>query len=365
VQDIAAPARCARRRQARKFPILAATLLLAPACGDSPSTPSHGVDLNALFRAAAPAEIAAVEAEWAARTPAAQGVTAEVTTSMLMAGGPGTVRVFSHLVDGHRHYGATLSPAGAAPGSLPVVVYAHGGDEGVSVDALATMTFLLGAPARDFVYVIPSFRSEPLSVSNSAWTSGGEASPWDRDVDDALAFLDVVLQRVPEADSRRIGVLGVSRGGGVGLLMAIRDPRIDRVAVMAGPTDFLGPWVRQVTEEALAGRPRDLPGLRVMNQRFIQPLGRGEITEAAVRRELIRRSPVLWPQRLPPVQVHHGTADVVVPVEQAESLRAALQRVGGRTGDEFFLYPGAGHNLLERREIDARLVAWLEAVRGG
>jgi dipeptidyl aminopeptidase/acylaminoacyl peptidase len=344
--------------------LLAATMLPA-ACGDSPSGPRSGVDLDALFRPASAVEMATVEAEWSARTPTAREVLEEATSLTLMAGGAGEVRVFSHVVDGHRHYGATLAPVGAEAGTLPVVVVAHGGDEGIAVDALALMTLLLGAPARNFVYVVPSFRSEPLTVGSTVWTSGGAASPWDRDVDDALALLDVALQHVPEADPARIGALGLSRGGGVALLMAIRDPRIDRVSVLAGPTDFLSPWVREVTADALAGRPRDLPGLRILNQRFIRPLGQGEISEAAVRLELVRRSPVLWARRLPPVQVHHGTADSVVPVEQAESLRDALQRAGGRSSDEVFLYPGVGHNLFESPAISPRLLAWLEAVRAG
>lgn len=282
-----------------------------------------------------------------------------------MAGGLGTVRVFSHVVDGHRHYGATMSPVFAAPGSLPVLVFAHGGDEGMRVDDLALVTLLLGEQVRNFVYVIPSFRSEPLIVGSSWFTSEGAPSPWDRDVDDALAFLDVALQHVPEADASRIGVLGASRGGAVGLLMAIRDPRIDRVSVLAGPSDFLGSWVRGLTEDALRDRLAPLPGIHVLNERFIQPLRRGEISEAEFRRELIRRSPVLWANRLPPVQVHHGTADDVVPVGQAEAIRDALQRIPGRTGDEFFFYPGVGHNILERREIDGRIIAFMQRVAAG
>jgi dipeptidyl aminopeptidase/acylaminoacyl peptidase len=234
----------------------------------------------------------------------------------------------------------------------------------VSMNDVALITLLLGEQVRNFVYVVPSFRSERLTVGSATWLSQGPASPWDRDVDDALALLDVALQRVPEADASRIGVLGVSRGGGVGLLMAIRDARIDAVLTLAGPTDFMGPWVRGLTEDALRGQLRPLPGMRVLDERYIQPLRRGELSEAGFRLELIRRSPVLWAARLPRVQVHHGTADDVVPVEQAEALRTAVQRVGGRTGDEFFLYPGAGHgNLLERPELMQRIVAFLQSLR--
>jgi dipeptidyl aminopeptidase/acylaminoacyl peptidase len=333
--------------------------LLLAGCGDSPAGPPGGVDLDALFRPATNAEITAVEAEWAARNPAPQGVREEASSVVLMAGGMGTVRVFSHVVDGHRHYGATLVPLGAAPRSLPVVVYAHGGDGGVNVTDFALYTLLLGEAMRNFVYVIPSFRSEPLIVGAATYRSEGAPSPWDRDVDDALALLDVALDRVTEADPARIGVLGGSRGGNVGLLMAVRDPRIDMVADLAGPTDFFDPWMRGLTEAALRGAPRPLPGMDVLNERFIQPLGRGEITAAEFRRELVRRSPVLWAARLPTVHVHHGTADTVVDVSQAQSLISALQRLNRNVGDSFHLYPGAGHNLLELPQVAAGIIVFL------
>ena len=62
-----------------------------------------------------------------------------------------------------------------------------------------------------------------------SYRSDGNASPWDWDVDDALALLDVAISTTPEANSDRIGVLGISRGADVAMLMAIRDPRIDAV----------------------------------------------------------------------------------------------------------------------------------------
>jgi dipeptidyl aminopeptidase/acylaminoacyl peptidase len=338
--------------------------LLLMACGDSPAGPRPAdVDLDALFMPVTPTELTAVEQEWATRSPVARDVVHEASSLTLMAGGVGTVHVFSHVVDGHRHYGATLSPVGAADRSLPVVVFAHGGDTGISMNDLSLVTLLLGDQVRDYVYVVPSFRSERLTVGGSSWTSGGPPSPWDRDVDDALAFLDVAIQHAPEADPSRIGVLGASRGGAVGLLMAIRDPRILMVSVLAGPTDFFDGWVRSLTEEALRGSLRPLPGMHVLDDRYIQPLARGQITPAEFRRELVRRSPVLWADRLPPVQVHHGTADDVVPVSQAQSLMTTLQGLSRAAGDELFLYPGAGHNILERREIDARIIAFLHRLR--
>jgi dipeptidyl aminopeptidase/acylaminoacyl peptidase len=352
------------KRSGTSFGLLLVVML--GACSDSGAAliGPEALDLEALFQPATAAEISGVEAEWATRSPRALGVAQETSGTVLIAGGFGTARVFSHLVDGYRHYGATLAPTGAAVRSLPVVVFTHGGDAGVNVNDVALLLLLLGDQARNFVFVIPSFRSEKLTFGASTFTSQGTASPWDRDVDDALSLLQVALENVPEANPERIGVLGISRGGGVALLMAIRDRRIDLVSDISGPTDFFAPWVRGLTEDALRGQLAPLPGIQVMNERFIKPLAEGSVTAADFRRELVRRSPVLWAARLPATQVHHGTADDVVPVTQGEALMAALQRPERAGGlDEFYLYPGAGHNLLGAPGVDSRTLAFLQRLR--
>jgi dipeptidyl aminopeptidase/acylaminoacyl peptidase len=210
---------------------------------------------------------------------------------------------------------------------------------------LALLGFAMSGILRSYVTVVPSFRSEALAFQGATYRSEGAPSPWDRDVDDALALLNAALASTPEADSDRIAVLGLSRGAGVGLLMAVRDPRIDEVVEFFGPTDFFGPYVQDLVEEALRGTPRDLPGLNDLNAQFIQPLQRGDLTIPEVRAQLIRRSAVYFVDRLPQVQVHHGTADSVVSVSQAERLDEVMREAGrGPPGYEFYLYPGGGHD---------------------
>ncbi len=210
------------------------------------------------------------------------------------------------------------------------------------------------------MYVAPSFRSEPLTFNTLQYVSGGDPSPWDRDVDDALALLNATLETTPEADPARIGVLGFSRGACVGLLMAIRDPRIDLVVEFFGPTDFFGPFVQEVVEEALRGQPRDLPGLDYLNRTFLQPLKSGELTIEDVRPELLRRSPVYFASHLPQVQVHHGTADDVVPVGEAQRLIEVMQQLGRAPPEfEYYLYFGGGHNPLELPGSIQRALAFL------
>lgn len=346
--------------------LAAVGVLATGGCSDATAPDDRtvaGVDLDALFAPPTTAEVAAVESDWAARDPVAADVEVVHDTTVTADTLTLHVRVVSHSVGGTLHYGAIIvSDALVEP--TPTLVYAHGGDGGVAVDDVLFLMPFLGDVAASYVWVIPSFRSEPLEMGSMSWTSDGPASPWDRDVDDALALLEVTFELEPLADSTRVGVLGFSRGAGVGLLMGIREPRIDRVVEFFGPTDFFGPFVQDVVEEALTASARDLPGLAFLDEEYLQPLARGEISVAAVRSQLVRRSAVLFADRLPAVQVHHGTADVVVDVSQAEALIDALTALGRSEPDfEWYLYEGGTHNPLSLSNSVGRTVDFLEALR--
>jgi dipeptidyl aminopeptidase/acylaminoacyl peptidase len=325
------------------------------ACDDSTGPQDlivEGVNLTQLFAPVTTAEVDAVLDDWAARSITAASIDTAIDTALtLTAPTLGTVdvelRIVSHLVGSVRHYGAIIVPAGAQPGSLPVLLYLHGGDSGESLDGLlALLPFVLDEDLDDFVFVVPSFRAERLTFAGVNYLSDGPPSPWDRDVDDALALLEVTLEITPAADVQRVGAIGFSRGACVAMLMAERDPRIDLVVEFFGPTDFFGPFVQQVTKEALQGDPRDLPGLAYLNNAFIQPLKNGDLTIDEVRLEMARRSPVYYAQQLPQLQVHHGTADETVPVGEAERLIEVMVGLGrGEPDFESYLYLGGGHDL--------------------
>lgn len=334
---------------------------LLTACGDAAGPDTEvGVDLGALFAPATPSEVQAVRAEWAARETAPRDARIEATQSFPLGGAPATLRVLSHGIEGGRHYGAVVVPDGAPPASLPVIVYAHGGDAGVDMVELSLVSFAMGSAAAKAVWVVPSFRSESLRAAGRTFRSEGAPSPWDRDVDDAMALLGASLAATPAADGGRVAVVGFSRGGGVALLMAIRDRRVDRVVEFFGPTDFFDGYARRIVEETLDGRPPDLPGVSALRDQFLDPLREGALTVAQVRRELVRRSAVLFAADLPAVQLHHGTADRVVEVTQAESLIATLRAIGrGAPRDEWYLYPGGGHDPLTLPGSFPRTLAFL------
>lgn len=355
-------------RPTLRGPGLGSLLLVLTACSSDGGTGTGesriigGVDFDVLFAEPSQQEIAAVSAEWVTRAPIASEVVLVVDSTLTVGSLQARVRIVSHDVGGVTHYGAVLNAA-ALVGPAPVLVYAHGGDGGAEVEELLSLFPLAGELASRFVWVVPSFRAEPLSWGEETWLSDGPPSPWDQDVDDALSLLDVALQIEGAADEESVAVLGFSRGGGVGMLMGVRDPRIDRVVEFFGPTDFFGPFAQAVVEDALLGSLRDLPGLAYLDETFIQPLQRGELGIEQVRPELIRRSAVLFADRLPRLQLHHGQLDFTVEVSQATSLidaMADLER--GEPEFEAYLYPTGTHSPFTLPGSIPRAVAFLTAL---
>ena len=322
-------------------------------------------ELEALFAPATADEIAAIRADWALRDVSPAGVTVEFTEAYSLLGSPAILRVVSHQVGEVRHYGAIVVPDSAAPASLPILTYLHGGDNGVDLNDVQFLAFALGELRDDFVYVVPSFRSEPLEHGDSVWRSTGPGGHWDYDVDDALALVNVALELTPEAKAEGLSVLGASRGGGVALLAGIRDERIENIITLFGPTDYFDEWVQEIVREAALGMPRDLTGVAHMDSTFIQPYMRGRVELARGRLELVRRSAVLFAEDLPAVQLHHGTGDETVSVSQAHSMIRTMEALGREPpGFEAFIYEGAGHDVLELNGVIPRAVEFMRRALG-
>ena len=360
--------RCVRRR-------LPAVLLLGllagcDQAGDLVEPVADAIDLEAklddLFEPPTAAEVEAARADWARRDISAAEATIELTESYPLDETPATLRIVSHRVREVLHYGAILVPDSAAPGSLPILMYLHGGDSGVEVDDIDIVIYALGELRDNFVYVIPSFRSEPLEYEDREWVSTGPGGHWDYDVDDALALLNVALELTPQARIEGLSIVGGSRGAGVALLAGIRDERIENIVAFFGPTDFFDDWVREIAREAAMGFPSDLPGVAHIDSTFIQPYMRGEVDLAEVRLELVRRSSVLFAEDLPAVQLHHGDGDETVAVSQAHSLIRAMEALGREPPEfEAFIYEGGGHAVLALGGAIPRAVGFLRRALGG
>jgi esterase/lipase len=325
--------------------VAAGTALITLGCGSDSGTQSSstdrivaGVNITELSATPSASEISEVAASWLERDVAVIDIREEAV-GKLSDDGTVIVRVLSHLVEGERHVGAVVVPEATV--ELPVLIYSHFGDDGVSVEGtLFLLPLVIGARLDEYVLAIPSFRSQALTFDGVTHRSEGEPSPWVGEVDDGLAFLNVVLETTPQADPERIVVFGMSGGGSNALLMAIRDSRIDGVIDFFAPTDFFGPFVMEILQDALLGEPqRELPGISFLEQDLVPRLQQGELSLAEMRRELLQRSPLYFVDRLPPVQIHHGTDDDIVPLSQSQRLSDTI----AASGSELFEYDGGDH----------------------
>jgi dipeptidyl aminopeptidase/acylaminoacyl peptidase len=176
-----------------------------------------------------------------------------------------------------------------------------------------------------------------------------------------MTLLSTALAQVPEADTARIAVFGRSRGGGVALLMAIRDPRVKGVVDYNGPTDFYLPEVRRLADGALRSRIPKLPGAGYLADSVLFALRDGRTSVAAARLALLRRSPAYFVNRLPPTQIHHGTDDPELAIAHSERLVDAFSRAPGARW-EYHPYPGAKHRAHAFPGHEARTAAFLQRV---
>lgn len=318
-------------------------------------------ELDTMFLPPTESELEVVRADWAGRDYPAADARVELAEELDLVGAPADLRIVSHTVGGFRHYGAIIVPdGGGAERSLPILAYLHGGDGGISIADIQIAAFALGELRDSFVYVIPSFRSEPLRYGDSTWVSEGNSSHWDYDVDDALALVNVAIETVPQARPDSINLLGGSRGGGVALLAGVRDERISRIVAFFGPTYFFDDWVREIAREAALRMPRRLTGVAHLDSTIVQPYFRGDIDRVGARLALVRRSSALFAADLPSVQLHHGTIDQTVPVSQAEALIEKMEALGRGAPDfEAYIYEGGGHDIFGLSEAIPRAVAFL------
>jgi len=316
-----------------------------------------GVDLNQLFAPPTAQERQQVLDEWAMRDVAARNVQEVARAPLALGGVPVTLQILQHTVQGQRHVGAVVIPD-SLQASAPVLVWLHGGDAGVRLET-DVWPLVNSLDLRRFVLVIPAFRGEALVYQGLTFPAEGVRNPWEGDVDDALALLNVVLARVPMADSKRIVAFGMDRGATVALLMAVRDARIQTAIGVAGLTDFFGAFMQQVVEEALRGTVRPVPGLAAFGEQVLVPLRDGTLSMAEARRALLRRSPVWFADRLPAGQWHHGRRDPVIPVAEAERLASVRP-----ASFQVYLYENGAHELSSLPGSLERIRALLDKLVG-
>jgi uncharacterized protein len=260
-------------------------------------------------------------------------------------------QIISYRSDGFKVYALVSLPNSPAPaGGYPAILLLHGyiPPAQYQTDGADYKTIIAAWTRAGFAVIKPDYRGHGQSEGEP---EGGHYSPvYTYDI---LNLMES-LKRYPTVNPDRVGLIGHSLGANVGLRTAVVSDRVKASAYMAGVVgtaeDLFYNWPRRPDR---SDRPTGV--VRSNLERLINQNGDP------------RSNPDFW-KRVGavnyveaikgPVQIHHGTADDVVPLLFSERLRDALLAAGKPT--EYFAYEGGDHQftvgntrvLLLERTID-------------
>ncbi|MCP5102921.1 MAG: S9 family peptidase [bacterium] len=238
-----------------------------------------------------------------------------------------------YLSDGLKINGFLLKPAKINENEkIPAIIYNRpgiGDSHKINEDTLAYLSIL---PANGYLVAATQYRGN----------DGGEGSEsyLDKDLDDVLHIL-ALTRSLPDVDTKRIGMLGFSRGAAVTYQLLKQQVDVKAACVMGCATDFV---------DAYSQLPHYKP--------FLETVFHG--TPGTAKEEYTKRSPLYWPEKINvPLLLIQGTDDFHVPIHQVHQLAkklTALNKV-----HELVIYPEADHELDKVKEDkDRRILEWFD-----
>ncbi len=261
----------------------------------------------------------------------------ELTIEATLTWGPGYERfIVSYLSEGHKIYALMTVPLGQRPASgWPVIIFNHGYIPPDIYRSTERYEFYVEGFAQNG-YIV--FRSDYRGHGSSEGEAVGAYSSPAYTID-VLNGLEAV-KGYPDADPQRIGMWGHSMGGHITLRAMVVNPDIKAGVIWAGVVasypDMLQHW-RRPGPTRTPDPERTRPSWRAdLTQQYGSPTENPQFWAAISANSHL--SDISGP-----LQLHHGTSDLDVPVVMSELLAAEMEAAGMPV--ELYIYEGDNHNL--------------------
>jgi dipeptidyl aminopeptidase/acylaminoacyl peptidase len=237
-----------------------------------------------------------------------------------------------YMSDGLKVVGYLVRPRNSVAMRFPVIIFNRGGFlERGKIESFNLVDFT-GLAEQGFVVLASQYRGN----------DGGEGHEelGGADLDDVSNLL-ATARSLPYADTGKVFMYGVSRGGMMTFLEMKRNFPINAAAVVGAVYD-------------LAAFGERAPGVLTEATRLIPDYAQRGIAT------LQERSVMRWPEAVnAPLLILHGANDDEVPA--AEALTFALKLSSLMKPYELVIYAGDVHEVAgNRRERDERIAAWFK-----
>ena len=236
--------------------------------------------------------------------------------------------------DGLKISGVMVSPKHVGDKKLPVIIYNRGGNHKHNVTRIAVVERLMPLAEQGYIVLASNYRGAKFSQGKDEF--GGD------DVNDVLRLIEIAKQ-LPNADTNKIALYGVSRGGMM-TWQALRKNTSDiaSAVIVAGPSDLHTTVARR-------------PDMKALLAKLVPNMEQNQ-TKA-----LDERSAVKWIDELNPnvpILLVHGSADIRVDV--SHSLNAAQHLKDNNHSHKLVVYENGDHSLtFYRDEVESEINSWL------